>query len=427
MPPVQLLNIFAEPIGAYAYYYPIFMAHFWIVGSLVYYFKWENRLPKERPVLVQYPGVSIVIPCYDEEENVRDTVRWALAQEYPEFEVIAVNDGSRDSTGAILDELAAMHPRLRVVHLAQNQGKAMGLRTAALVSRHEFLVCIDGDAILDPSACVWIMFHFLSNPRVGAVTGNPRVRNRSTLIGKLQVGEFSCIVGMIKRAQRIYGQLFACSGVISAFRKAALHRVGYWSTDMVTEDVDIAWKLQRDHWLVRYEPHAMAWILMPETLKGLWRQRLRWAQGGAEVLMRHAPVFLHWRERRMWPIALDTAASIVWAYMVFLSLVLGLTIALLRADEPGATMQSLLFDLSAHAYFSSLLIVATTVVQLAVGSILDNRYEHGAWKHFVYMVWYPLAFWMIIAFTTLVAVPKAIAKRAGTRAVWVSPDRGLRR
>ena len=92
----------------------------------------------------------------------------------------------RDATGAILDEMAAEHPRLRVVHQATNQGKAVGLNTALALSRHEYLLCIDGDALLDPYAAKWLMRHFLTSPRVGAVTGNPRIRNRTTLFGRLQ-------------------------------------------------------------------------------------------------------------------------------------------------------------------------------------------------------------------------------------------------
>ncbi|MCV5198453.1 glycosyltransferase, partial [Escherichia coli] len=75
------------------------------------------------------------------------------------------------------------------------------------------------------------------------------------------------------------------SGVVAAFRRRALAEVGYWSPDMITEDIDISWKLQLRHWSIFFEPRALCWILMPETLKGLWKQRLRWAQGGAEVFL----------------------------------------------------------------------------------------------------------------------------------------------
>ena len=100
-------------------------------------------------------------------------------------EVIAINDGSRDNTGEVLDRMAPLHPRLRVVHLAQNQGKAMALQAGSLLARHEILICIDGDALLDPHAAHWMVRHFVEDATVAAVTGNPRIRNRSTLLGRV--------------------------------------------------------------------------------------------------------------------------------------------------------------------------------------------------------------------------------------------------
>ena len=208
------------------------------------------------------------MPCYNEADNGEDTLLAALNQNYPHIEVIAINDGSSDGTAQMLNRLAAQHERLRVVHLAQNQGKAMALRMGALAARSEYLVCIDGDAMLDPDAAAYLVAPLIDNPRVGAVTGNPRIRTRSTLIGRIQVGEFSSIIGLIKRTQRVYGQVFTVSGVVAAFRRTALDRVSYWSLDMITEDIDISWKLQRDHWSIFYEPRGLCWILMPRRCAG---------------------------------------------------------------------------------------------------------------------------------------------------------------
>jgi cellulose synthase/poly-beta-1,6-N-acetylglucosamine synthase-like glycosyltransferase len=133
---------------------------------------------------------TLVVPCYNEGENVRETLEYLANQDYPDFEIIAINDGSRDDTGCILDELTNTYPQLRVLHLPKNQGKAMGLRMAALAANSDYLICIDGDALLDRYATRWLMWHLVTGPRVGAVTGNPRIRNRSTLLGRVQVGVF---------------------------------------------------------------------------------------------------------------------------------------------------------------------------------------------------------------------------------------------
>ncbi|WP_022971636.1 glycosyltransferase, partial [Xanthomonas maliensis] len=228
-------------------------------GGLYYFFRRErNARPRNNPpALGQYPFASLLIPCHNESDNLDETIGSALSQRYPDFEVIAINDGSRDDTGARLDVLAAQHPRLRVIHLDRNLGKANALRMGALAARSEYLICIDGDAMLEEFAMHWMIWHLSSGPRVGAVTGNPRIRNRSTLLGRLQVAEFSSIIGMIKRAQRVYGRIFTVSGVIAGFRRTALHRIGYWADDMMTEDIDISWRLQLDHWDIRYEPNAL--------------------------------------------------------------------------------------------------------------------------------------------------------------------------
>ena len=262
-----------EGMSLFSYFYPLLMAHIWTAGALVFYWQHERgatvakflRAPKR-----SWPMVSIVVPCYNEEDNVEEVISHLLGMNYPNFEIIAVNDGSKDNTGPLLDAMARSSSRIRVIHQAKNQGKAVGLITAAMVAKSEYLVCIDGDALLDHDALPWLVRHFVYNSSVGAVTGNPRIRNRSTLLGRLQVGEFSSIIGLIKRAQSSYGRIYSVSGVITAFRRSSLHDVGYWGVDMMCEDIDITWKLQTSGWLVRYEPHALCWILMPETLSGLW-------------------------------------------------------------------------------------------------------------------------------------------------------------
>src|SRR3546814_9883411 len=94
------------------------------------------------------------------------------------------------------------------IYLAKNQGKAVALRTGALAAASEYLVCIDGDAMLEPNAAAWLVKPMIEQSRVGAVTGNPRIRNRSSLLGHVQVGEFASIIGLIKRTQRVYGRIF---------------------------------------------------------------------------------------------------------------------------------------------------------------------------------------------------------------------------
>ncbi|WP_277928866.1 poly-beta-1,6-N-acetyl-D-glucosamine synthase [Luteimonas aquatica] len=405
----------------FAFLYPILMSFFWISGGLYYYFRRERKeRPRiDPPPLQSTPLVSVLIPCFNEGEQVRETISAALAQRYPDFEVIAINDGSKDDTAEQLNQLAAQHERLRVVHLDRNLGKANAMRMGTLAARSEYLVCIDGDALLDEYAVHWMVWHLMSGPRVGAVTGNPRIRNRSTLLGRLQVGEFSSIIGMIKRAQRVYGRLFTVSGVISAFRRTALHRIGYWSDDMITEDIDISWRLQMDHWDIRYEPRALCFILMPETLKGLWKQRLRWAQGGVEVMLRHTRDMLSWRKRRMWLVLFEYLLSVIWAYTMIFIMALW-AIGLFVEMPVQLQVRSILPS------WHGVILAMVCLTQFAASLIIDRRYEARVGRNYYWMIWYPIAYWLVSLLTTVTAVPKTLLKRRRKRATWVSPDRGLR-
>ncbi|MBB6593607.1 poly-beta-1,6 N-acetyl-D-glucosamine synthase [Ralstonia solanacearum] len=409
-------------ISGFVFYYPFFMSYFWMIGGLLHFFLLERGTQGVRYPLVllgmkDYPRVSIIVPCYNEEANVREVIDQLVRMRYPNYDIIAVNDGSSDRTGERLNELADRYPQLVVIHQSSNQGKAIGLTTAAQVTDAEYLMCIDGDSILDVDAVAWMIRHLLENPIIGAVTGNPRIRTRSTLLGRMQVGEFSSIVGLIKRTQQVYGRLLTVSGVVVMFRKHALEEVGYWSNDMLTEDIDISWKLQVGGWLIRYEPRALSWILMPETFRGLYKQRLRWAKGGIQALIKYAPAMLSLRQSMMWPIFIEYALSVVWAYnMLF---VIAWSVLGFFVDMPPA------WRFEAFPRWHGTLLFMTCVLQLLVGCYIDRRYDDGILRYFIDTVWYPVAFWILNLITTVVGFPAVAFQRERVRARWTSPDRGI--
>ena len=359
------------------------------------------------------------MPCYNEGDNVEETLGTAAAVDYPEFEIIAINDGSRDNTAEVLDRLATRIPNLRVVHLAANQGKATALNTGALLAKHELLVCIDGDALLDPQALYWVARDFRRAP-VGGIAGNPRIRNRTSLLGRLQVGEFSSIIGLIRRAQSTYGRLFTVSGVICAFRKRALHEAGWWSPRTITDDIDVTWRLQCAGWRVTYEPHTIVWILMPETLKGLWKQRLRWAEGGVQMMVDFFGRMVRCSSPSLLPTYVNYLLSLLWAYVMTFSLIIGILWAVGLAPPWALTAFQLIPE------WWGLTLTITYLAQALVSHLLERRFEPHMLRSLFWIIWYPLAFWMINTATAVAALPIALLRPRKERTTWVSPDRGLR-
>lgn len=413
----QIIELFLglwQGMSTFVYSYPLLMSFVWIFGAILYYLKWErDDVDIQTPVLREYPLVSIIVPCYNESDHIIEVIEHLYGLDYPNTEIIAINDGSQDDTAEVLISLLSKYSKLRVIDFVKNQGKATGLNMAAVTAKGEYLVCIDGDSLLGHDAIDWMVQHFLEAPRLGAITGNPHVRNRSTILGRLQVGEFSAIVGLIKRAQSIYGRIFAVSGVVTAFRKSAVADVGFWSTNMITEDIDICWRLQVRHWNVIFEPKATSWILMPETLKGLWKQRVRWAQGGSEVLLQYFKIFKYKEQLRMWPIFLEYMTSIIWAYSVFL----------VTAFLIIGTLLGLPLDLAQLAINGSILSVVF-MLQFLISFYMSSKYEKGLAKYYFWLIWYPIAYWMIIAATSVAGSIKAF-RRKESKAIWDSPDRGI--
>ena len=418
----RLLEILIIGLPLFCFAYPFVMAWYWMAGGL-FYWKWREkdfRAQTDPPPLDRYPPISVLVPCYNESETAIETLTTACAVDYPDFEVIAINDGSRDDTGAILDRLAAELPRLRVIHLAENGGKANALNTGALLAHHELLLCIDGDALLDRHALRWMAYNFLRDD-IGAITGNPRIRNRSTLLGRLQVGEFSYIVGLIRRAQTAYGSLFTVSGVIAGFRRRALADAGWRSSHTLTDDIDVTWRIQMAGWRVVYAPNVMVWILMPETLSGLWNQRVRWAEGGVQMMLDYGRAMLTLRKPRLLLIYVNYVLSVIWSYaMLFGALIY--VAGRLGWDNPAVDA-----GISLVPSWWGAVLAVTYLMQAAVSHLVEQRYEKNMLKSLYWIIWYPLAFWVISTLTTIRAVPKVLFRKPGSvRGTWVSPDRGFR-
>ncbi|MCQ9616446.1 poly-beta-1,6-N-acetyl-D-glucosamine synthase [Paenalcaligenes niemegkensis] len=428
---LALISVIALPLYLYTsghqfvlmlfiFFYPLFMGCIWISGGLYFWFQWERQWswrPAKPPALPGNPLVSILIPCYNEAAHCTETIAAALGQIHSNIEVIAINDGSSDLTRLILDDLSQADPRLRIVHLAANQGKAMALTMGAMAARSPYLVCIDGDALLDPDAVNYLVAPMIHHPQVGAITGNPRIRTRSTLIGRIQVGEFSSIIGLIKRTQRVFGRLFTVSGVICAFRREALEECGYWSLNMATEDIDITWKLQLRGWNIFYEPRALCWVLMPETLNGLWKQRQRWAQGGAETFLKYLPKVGALKHHKLWGLLTDYYLSVLWSFSLAITSLFWLLESSSRLSFSETTA-------SLPPAFTGLLLGCVCLFQFLTSLLIDRRYEPSISRALYWIIWYPFVFWLINCLTCLRSFPIAMLRSRG-RARWVSPDRGI--
>lgn len=396
------------------FFYPIFMSLIWIVFSIVFFIKSEVSFKKKT---TSKPFISILIPCYNEEAHIDKTINQLLTTiDYPNYEIITINDGSSDNTLKHLINLTNQYQNIRVCNVETNLGKAHALIQGAIFSKAEFLLCLDADATVDKHALHAMVQNFLgkSNQDVGAVTGNPIVKNRKTFIGKIQTVEFLSIIGLIKRAQSIFGTLNTVSGVCVMFRKGALLDVGWWDQECITEDISITWRLQRKHWRILFEPDAVCWMLVPEKLSSLFKQRLRWSQGGIEVLLKNADIFLG-RQFNFGLIVLylEQLSSIIWSILWYSLL-------------PVILAKGIIFrDIQMITLILTVIITVFSIFQYLLSIFINLKYDFKLLGTSFFAIWYILLYWVINPITLLIAIPYGIRTYLkGGQAVWESPDRG---
>ena len=216
------------------------------------------------------PRVSIIIPAYNEGKRVLRAIESALKQDYPDFEVIVVDDGSGDDTFETASSVEDL--RLKVYRI-DHGGKAKALNFGLSKASGEIIITTDADSALEKNAIRELVSRFYSDDVV-AVGGQVRVLGGS-FFERAQDAEHLRI-GMFRRAKELE-DLSLAPGPIAAFRREALGRINGFVEDSV-EDYATTKAIKRLGRVV-YSPKARVWTEMPRSFPALWRQRKRWFLG----------------------------------------------------------------------------------------------------------------------------------------------------
>lgn len=246
----------------------------------------RDRMPVRPDFTGPWPAVSVVVPAYNEELGIARTVQSLAACDYPELEIIVVDDGSTDATWAVVAGLGI--PGVRLFRQA-NAGKPAALNAGIRGARHDVLVLVDGDTAFEPDAMKELVRPLAEARRslVGAVSGNTKVGNRRGLLGQWQHIEYVTGFNLDRRLFDVLQCMPTVPGAIGAFRREALTAVGGVSEDTLAEDTDLTMAICRAGWRVLYVPEARAWTEAPATLGQLWRQRYRWCYGTIQAMWKH--------------------------------------------------------------------------------------------------------------------------------------------
>lgn len=282
------------------------------------------------------PPVSILVPAYQEEGSIVTTVRSLLQLTYPTFEIIVINDGSRDRTLANLQEAFALtpfpeayrvqletqpikgfyrstqYPNLRVID-KENGGKSDSLNAGLNAARHALFCAIDADSILQRDSLQEIVKPFLEDPDTVASGGSIRVAN-----GCVVKGGYLLHVGLPKNPLALFqipeylraflfgrmgwdplNALLIISGAFGMFRTETVIEVGGYARHTIGEDMELIVRMHRTLRLagkpyrIAFAPYPVCWTEVPEDLRSLINQRSRWQRGLCESLLKNRDLFLH--------------------------------------------------------------------------------------------------------------------------------------
>jgi cellulose synthase/poly-beta-1,6-N-acetylglucosamine synthase-like glycosyltransferase len=245
-----------------------------------------------------FPKVSIIVPAYNEEVNAVRTVNNLLQQNYPDLQIIFVDDGSKDNTFKIISETFANTANVQVC-TKPNGGKASALNYGINIADTEYVVCIDADTQLKFDAVSQLMkkFDLLDSskkslqentaPQVAAVAGNVKVGNEINMITKWQSIEYITSQNFDRRAFDLLNCITVVPGAIGAFKKEAVIKAGGFTSDTLAEDCDLTMRLHRNYYLVRTCNVAISYTEAPETMRQFMRQRFRWSFGVIQCFWKH--------------------------------------------------------------------------------------------------------------------------------------------
>ncbi len=254
------------------YILSLYFAVFWFLVMV------DNGVTKENKKLNKFPSVTIVIPAYNEEKVIENTIKSALNLNYPKnkTEVIAVNHGSTDRTLSIMNKY---RDKIKIISIEKRPDERKGapMNAALKVAKGEFFVCLDADSIPEKDALLKILPHF-SDKDVACVLPSMKVDKPKSFWQKAQWIEY--IVNMFyKKLMTNLNCIHVAPGPFSVYRTCVLRKVGGYNEKNITEDLEITYKLQKNQYKIIQLLDTQVLTKSPQTFKQLYSQRNRWFKG----------------------------------------------------------------------------------------------------------------------------------------------------
>jgi cellulose synthase/poly-beta-1,6-N-acetylglucosamine synthase-like glycosyltransferase/spore germination protein YaaH/peptidoglycan/xylan/chitin deacetylase (PgdA/CDA1 family) len=231
------------------------------------------------------PDVAVIVPAYNEEKVIVQTIASLLASDLPDFEIVVVDDGSSDNTTERVREAFADEPRVRLFTKA-NAGKPEALNYGVLHTKADIVIALDADTVFAKDTISKLARHF-ADQKIGAVAGNAKVGNRINLLTRWQALEYVTSQNLDRRAFNVLNCITVVPGAVGAWRRELVLEAGGFTHLTLAEDADLTMAIRKQGYRVAYEDEAIGLTEAPDTVRGFIKQRYRWMYGTLQAAWKH--------------------------------------------------------------------------------------------------------------------------------------------
>ncbi|MBT3405746.1 glycosyltransferase [Candidatus Woesearchaeota archaeon] len=232
------------------------------------------------------PRVTFLIPAYNEAKSIADSLKSMKKVTYKNIEFIVLNDGSKDDTSKIVRENIKGDDRFSFIDNKENKGKAGVLNQGIKICTGDFVACMDADSVVEPNIVQKVIPYFLDE-KTGAVTVSVEVKNPKSFLQKAMAVEFAIGLSLFLKIFSYLKCVFVTPGPFSMYRKSMLNEIGGYDETNITEDHEIAFRVNKSKYNIENCIDARVYTILPRTFKQLYVQRRRWYSGAIQTFMKH--------------------------------------------------------------------------------------------------------------------------------------------
>ncbi len=362
---------------------------------------------KEHFELDEYPGVTIIVPCYNEEKTIVGTINSLLDLDYPKdkLKIIVIDDGSKDNTWIVIQEFTKKE-NIKVIQ-KKNGGKYTALNLGLGYVETPFLGCLDADSFVDSQALRRIMTYF-KDVHTMAVAPSIVVDNPKNILQGAQKAEYDMAV-YNKKMLAFLGGIHVTPGPFSIFRKKVFDDLGPYRRAHNTEDQEIALRMQENHYKIEHCPDAYVYTVAPNSIGKLFRQRQRWIYG----FLRNAIDYRRLLFKKKYgtlafftlPSGIISVLSVIFLFIMFIYNITHfvihkiLQIQMVGISAPSSFRFDWFFFDTKTIFFISIILYTSVISSLLIGrKMLEGKFRFSADILYFMIIYSVLApFWLLKA------------------------------